>query len=156
MHIDLEDAVFSQTQIAECTSADPRTVENYIQYGYVVPSRIDGRRRFTGFDLIKNEFLIRLASFGLAPRKGTQIVDLILYKDQHALAEDARSIQLDPHWPGKGTRRVQFDIVRDPDGSARLLNEGEINPEATTFIFPSQIFARAVLQKAAGALGLRD
>ena len=144
MTIDLDKPDFTLKEAAECTSADFKTIDNYVMHKHVEPSRIEGRRLFSARQLVEIELIARLATlFRIPPSVGKVIAAKVL--------QDTPDYAL-----GQGLSREfdgQVSIRRLDSGAVHLLEVGETADDAIDLIIPVQTFGRVVLAKAAAARG---
>lgn len=141
---------FSQKQVSEATAADPRTVENYVQYGYVKPALIDGRRRFTIRQLLKVEFIYRLNTvMKIPPKAGAAMAERILMQDGFGLRDDLEAIDPSNAWPYRRPGRLEFVFDPNAPDDAAIAPASAKRPDSIHMVFPARLFSRLVLQRAA-------
>ena len=156
MRVDLEEPRFTQKQVAACTSADMKTLDNYVQHGHLRPSRIDGKRLFSGFQMVETEVIARLASlFHIPPKTGVLIARQVLAEAGPTIERDAGSVT-QGSWALQASERVQTTIERHSDGEVTIVKPSEERPASIDLVVPVQLFARMVLQKAATILEAID
>lgn len=141
-------AFFTQTQAAECTSADARTIENYVNYDYVRPIIFDGRRRFTLRQLLKIEFTFRLASVCKIP-PSSRIGERILTQDRFGLADDLRQPSDSPAWAYRQHDRLDLIFDAKSPKEVKLAPDAAARSDSIHLGFPARHFSRLVIQKAA-------
>lgn len=151
MQIDLNDPKFSPKQAAEITSADAKTIDNYIQHRHVEPHRLEGRRLFSALQLIEIDLIARLAEiFKIPPNTG--VVLARRFVRDHRIAEDARNVggnaELEA-WVRTASGQAQATIKRHGDGRVSVLLEGDADPESIMLSVPVQIFGRIVMARIA-------
>jgi hypothetical protein len=144
------DPCFTQMQVAECTSADARTIENYVNYGYVRPAVIDGRRRFTLRQLIKVEFIFRLASAcKIAPKTGSKLAERILMQDRFGLGEDLKCRNDSQAWAHRSRERLDLILDANSGDEVKFAPDAAARIDSIHLSFPARHFSRLVIQNAA-------
>lgn len=140
MKVDLDFPAFSQTEAAEWTAADRKAIDNYIQHGYLQPSREGGKRLFSARQLIQIELIARLGDiFRIPPSVATLIAGE--FARHPSIDLDAKAVG-DRKWTLSAHERAQATIRRDGDHvEVAVGNE----PDAIMIIVPVQLFARGVL-----------
>lgn len=149
--IDLHAPQFTQKQVTEATTADNKTVDNYVQFGHATPHRVEGRRLFTALQTIEIEVTARLATlFSIPPKVGSVIARRAVSEKRLLLEADASSIG-DATWPLRTSHGSYEDshanITRGADGSVQLLDDAV--PDGIMLVVPVRAFARAVMFKLA-------
>lgn len=152
MQIAIDSPQFTQKQVAACTLADMKTLDNYIQHGFVMPTLIDGRRMFCAFQMIEIHIMSALAAvWKIPPKTGWQVArQMLVAAPEHMIERDADSVSVNRDWVNAAPTpyRAQFAIERLPDGVIRLLNEGDGTSYSVEMIVPLQVFVRHVLANA--------
>lgn len=147
MQIDLNHPQFTQKQATEITSADLKTIDNYIQHRQVEPHRLEGRRLFSALQLIQIDLIARMADiFRIPPKTGAVLAQRFL--KHPSIAEDAQTVG-DQRWAHQAHKRAEATIRRLPGGEVEVVMDGENDPEAILMVVPVQMFARLVMAKAA-------
>lgn len=144
MTIDLDKPDFTLKEAAEFTSADFKTVDNYVMHKHVEPSKIEGRRLFSAKQLVEIELIARLASlFRIPPSVGKVIAAKVLRETPDYAFSHGFSREHDG----------QVSIRRLDSGAVHILEPGETADDSIDLIIPVQTFGRAVLGKAMAARG---
>lgn len=150
MSIDLYQPQFTQKQVAACTLADVKTIDNYVQHDAVRPYLVEGRRLFSAFQMIEIHIIAVLAAmWKIPPKTGWQVArQMLQFAPANMLERDAALVKDSADWvygPG-ALHRSQVGINRGSDGTVTLLKEGEGGPFSVDLVVPVQTFARHVLR----------
>lgn len=140
---------FSQADAADLTQADNDTIDNWVRYKHVVPSRIGKRRMFSFLDLLRIELGLTMArTFGAEIGPAMVVATEAAKSCRDYIQTDWLDILSGTPWARLMTDRGDFHctLMREADGSLRAFEPGDLEADSVMVVVPARLVERRLLQ----------